>query len=108
MKMNPIEQLIVQSLEPHQVPEKMAVLGLVLAKAEAGPASASLIAAIANMVGNIPDDKWAQMEKFEFPPCSNPGCSCHLVQKQMIQALKPVRDIFIKATENPDEQEMTE
>ena len=97
--MNELDELVLALMAPEDVAHKTRILGLVLAKAPDGHAAAFLCASIANMVGNIPQDKWEKMLKFKFPPCPTPGCDCHHAQEQFLQALIPIRRIFEKAIE---------
>jgi len=51
-------------------------------------------ALLANVVGAIPDDYWAQMMVTE--PCPTPGCDCHVIAGHVMDALSLLRNDHIK------------
>lgn len=44
---------------------------------------------LGNMTGPLPDEYWEELMKTS--PCSEPGCTCHLVAEQTMRLLDGVR-----------------
>ena len=60
------------------------------ATVDAGRFKTFFFAAIANTVGNLPEDKWQEMMKSDGP-CGEPDCNCHIIVDELMVALDKVR-----------------
>ena len=106
--MDPIEALVLATMNPASMPQRISILGKVLGKSpDARSAVLLLTSSIANLVGNIPEELWEKMVKVDPPPCKEPDCECHLVQKSLMKELIEVKKMYLKALDG-DEQERAE
>ena len=68
------------------------MLVLKMQKAKPDEAMGMLLGAIGNMVGNLSDEKWAEIMKEKGIPCGEPGCNCYLIAGKMLDTLDEFRD----------------
>lgn len=99
----------VGGIPPEYVPQLGGPIAEALKNTDPDRAQAILGGLIGNIVGNLPDDHWKEIVKLSEAPCSQEGCTCHIYQKKVYDALEMLRQTWKEVVakrepENPDEK----
>lgn len=87
------------------VPNKICILGAVLGKEVNNEHAAALVVvSVANLIGNLPEEKWQQLLKTKLAPCGQSGCKCHEMVGSLIEQLVPFRQFHAAIIEVQKEE----
>lgn len=59
---------------------------------------------VSRTLHEISDEKWEQIKNEKIEACDNPGCKCHLIEAELIQAFDKVRTFSQQAHKEKSEK----